>query len=224
MILDKVDFSKEVCIWKTSLNLKDLKSVFLEEAINAIESDRNNSTDSFLWNFNFVAPSPIYKSYRKAADTAVRSLKKLDSVIQVAINLCNELYAKDQNMVYADAWINRVRSPIPIQDHFHNTLEDSDSMYHNHVDLLKKGKKFYPHYTWVYYIQMPDVTNDDDGVLYLKGEEGKRYKVKPEEDELIIMPAWLPHYPASAPSATTDRIVLAGNVGFEHVKKTLTLF
>ena len=34
---------------------------------------------------------------------------------------------------------------------------------------------FFPHYTYVYYIQMPDVMNADDGVLYFLGENKKEY-------------------------------------------------
>jgi hypothetical protein len=70
---------------------------------------------------------------------------------------------------------------------------------------------------------MPDIMNGDDGVLYFKNKKGVEYWVKPEEDELIIMMGDMPHLPNNAPNSTIDRIVLAGNVGLEFVKKTSSL-
>jgi hypothetical protein len=70
---------------------------------------------------------------------------------------------------------------------------------------------------------MPDVMNDEDGVLYFKSIDGKEYYIKPEEDDLIIMEGNVPHSPNNAPQSTIDRIVLAGNVGFDSIKKEKTL-
>jgi hypothetical protein len=65
---------------------------------------------------------------------------------------------------------------------------------------------------------MPDVMNGDDGVLYFRGKNKKEYWIRPEEDDLIIMEGDMPHAPNNAPNSTLDRIVLAGNVGFEFLK------
>jgi hypothetical protein len=70
---------------------------------------------------------------------------------------------------------------------------------------------------------MPDVMNGDDGVLYFLGENKKEYFIKPEEDDLIIMEAHIPHAPNNAPNSTIDRIVMAGNVGFDFIKKEKSL-
>jgi hypothetical protein len=71
---------------------------------------------------------------------------------------------------------------------------------------------------------MPDVMEEEDGVLYFKGRNGNEYWIRPEEDDLIIMEADMPHAPNNAPNANIDRIVLAGNVGFDYIKKEKTLF
>jgi hypothetical protein len=84
-------------------------------------------------------------------------------------------------------------------------------------------KSFIPHYTYVYYIQMPNVMNGEDGVLYFRGKNKKEYWIRPEEDDLIIMEADMPHTPNNAPNSTIDRIVLAGNVGFDFIKKEKSL-
>ena len=73
-------------------------------------------------------------------------------------------------------------------------------------------------YTFVYYIQMPNILEGEDGVLYFKGNNNKEYWILPEEDDLIIMPGYMPHAPNNAPKSKIDRIVLAGNIGFEYLK------
>jgi cupin superfamily acireductone dioxygenase involved in methionine salvage len=63
----------------------------------------------------------------------------------------------------------------------------------------------------------------EDGVLYFKGENNNEYWIRPEEDDLIIIPGDLPHSPGLASKSYKDRIVVAGNVGFEESKQTKTL-
>jgi len=70
---------------------------------------------------------------------------------------------------------------------------------------------------------MPDVMNGDDGVLYFLGKNGKEYWIRPEEDDLIIMEGDMPHAPNNASESTLDRIVMAGNVGFDFIKKQKSL-
>ena len=118
------------------------------------------------------------------------------------------------NKINTDSWVNVVRSKNPVQENFHTA-----NKYHIHTEIQKKEKSFYPHYTYVYYIQMPDVMNDEDGVLYFKANNGKEYWIRPEEDDLIIMEGDMPHSPNTAPNSTLDRIVIAGNVGFDYIKK-----
>ena len=54
-------------------------------------------------------------------------------------------------------------------------------------------------------------------------ENGKEHFVLPEEGDLIIMHGDLPHAPNHALKSTKDRIVFAGNVGFEMIKKEKSL-
>jgi cupin superfamily acireductone dioxygenase involved in methionine salvage len=113
--------------------------------------------------------------------------------------------------------VNIVRSNNPVQIQFkHDEMKGVDK-YHTHTEINKKNKSFFPHYTYVYYIQMPDVMDGEDGVLYFKGENEKEYWIRPEEDDLIIIPGHLPHSVGLASKSNKDRIVLAGNVGFEMV-------
>jgi hypothetical protein len=211
--MEKIFFDETTCIWKVKLNRIIDKPLFLKEAHSIIENQPNTKTDGFGYkkewneNLNFIGEFKIET--------------KLDEIVQIGVNKCIEIY-KEKNINYnkinTDAWVNVVRSQNPVQENFY-----TDEKYHIHTEINKKNKDFIPHYTYVYYIQMPDVMNGDDGVLYFLGKNGKEYWIRPEEDDLIIMEADIPHSPNSAPKSTLDRIVMAGNVGFDFIKKQKSL-
>lgn len=216
--MEKLFFDENTFIWKTKLNRLGQKDELLELSKSIIESQPNTKTDGFgykkEWNQNldFIGEIKIET--------------KLDEIVQIGIDECKKIY-EEKNITYnkinTDAWVNVVRSTNPIQVQFkHEELKGVDK-YHIHTEINKEIKSFVPHYTYVYYIQMPNVMNGEDGVLYFKGKNGKEYWVRPEEDDLIIMEADMPHSPNNAPNSTVDRIVMAGNVGFEFIKKEKSL-
>lgn len=217
-MIGKIYFDETTFLWKTKLNKLDKKSSFLKEAYSVIESQPHNKTDGFghkkEWNnnLNFIGEVNIETD--------------LDYLVQKGINLCKELYEEKNvpyNKINTDSWVNVVRSQNPVQLQFkHEELKGVDK-FHVHTDINRDIKTFIPHYTYVYYIQMPDVMNGEDGVLYFKGKDNQEFWIRPEEDDLIIMEADMPHAPNSAPNSTIDRIVLAGNVGFEFIKKEKSL-
>jgi hypothetical protein len=206
--MEKLYFDDTTFIWKTKLNLIEYKSLLLKEVNDVINSQHMNKNDGFSiinWVDNVNSIGELSKT------------NKISEVSQISINLCKEIYETTNtpfNKVNVETWINRVRCKNPIQKEYWG---DGDK-YHTHTEIQTKLKSFYPHYTFVYYIQMPDVMNGDDGVLYFKSKEGIEYFVKPEEDDLIIMEGDMPHSPNSSPNSTIDRIVLAGNVGFDFIK------
>lgn len=211
--MEKIYFDKDTYIWKTKLNRLGDKQMFLKEAYVVMDSEPNNKTDGYGYkkewkdNLDFIGEFKIET--------------KLDEIVQIGVNKCKEIYNEtniNYNKINTDAWVNVVRSLNPVQENFH-----TDNKYHIHTEINKGRKEFIPHYTYVYYIQMPDVMNEDDGVLYFKGKDDTEYWIRPEEDDLIIMEAHVPHSPNSAPNSTLDRIVMAGNVGFDFIKKEKSL-
>ena len=216
--MEKIYFDETTFLWKTKLNKLDDKSSLLKEAYSVIESQPHIKTDGFGYkkewneNLNFLGE--------------VKIESKLDEILQIGIDSCKKLYEetnKIYNKINTDAWVNVVRSQNPVQLQFkHNELKGVDK-FHVHTDINKEMKSFPPNYTYVYYIQMPDVMNGEDGVLYFRGKNKKEYWIRPEEDDLIIMEADMPHSPNNAPNSTIDRIVLAGNIGFEFIKKEKSL-
>ena len=214
--MEKIYFDDTTFIWKTKLNRVNDKLIFLEEAYSIIKSQPENKTDGFgfvkEWNDNLNFNGEFYIK------------RKLNEINQMGVNLCKDLYEEKNipyNKINTDAWVNVVRSENPIQPEF-NELNVVDR-FHVHTEISKKTKSFIPTYTYVYYIQMPDVMNGEDGVLYFKSKNKKEYWIRPEEDDLIIMEADMPHSPNNAPNSTIDRIVIAGNVGFEFIKKEKSL-
>lgn len=212
--MDKLYFDEDTFIWKTKLDKIDYKSVLLKEAHSVINSQPDVKTDNFgyklQWNKNLEFIGNIIVE------------TKLDEIVQKGVDLCKEIYNnqnKTFNKINTDAWVNVVRSQNPVQTNFkYKELKYVDK-YHVHTDINKQMGSFVPDFTYVYYIQMPDVMEGDDGVLYFKGKNNKEYWIRPEEDDIIIMTGDMPHAPNNSPKSTVDRIVMAGNVGFEFIKK-----
>jgi hypothetical protein len=215
--MEKIYFDDTTYIWKTKLNLKSYKPELLKEVTDFISTYNIKNYDNFSYKvLDFDYPYSIKNN----------SKFKLDIIHQLGINECVILYNETDikyNKIQTDSWINIVRATNPKQPTYKNHRKFNTLTYHKHTDLNHHLGLFIPDYTYVYYIQMPDVMNGDDGVLYFKSKENKVYSIKPEEDDLIIMPADIPHVPNDAPESTLDRIVLAGNVGFGFIKNKKSL-
>lgn len=214
--MEKIFFDNETYVWKTNLKLSNYKYEILKEALDVVNSNRSSvKYDGYG-----------YKSIWKSDINFIGTLSvknKLDLICQFAIDNCKKIWDDDIKNIYnkinVESWVNIVRSKNPVQIQFmHDEIKGVDK-FHKHTEINKQAHSFIPNYTYVYYIQMPDIMEDEDGVLYFMGKNGKEYYIKPEEDELIIMNADMPHAPNNAPKSSIDRIVLAGNVGFDYIKK-----
>jgi hypothetical protein len=215
--MEKLYFDDTTFIWKTKLNLFDNKNEIIKQAKHVIKSHIGNITDGFGY---------LKMENDKVLDRAnCEKQPLLDEIIELSTNYCKEIYieSNEYNKLNVESWINIVRSENPIQKTYVDRDLGGELSYHVHTELNKINKSFFPHYTYVYYVQMPDVMNGEDGVLYFKSKNDITYWVKPEEDDLIIMPADMPHLPNNAPNSTLDRIVIAGNVGFEFIKNFKTI-
>jgi hypothetical protein len=201
--MEKITYSDGTYFYKDVLNLSEYKNDLLNKCSEVIASMPHITTDGY--------------DYSTSNDN-----NKLDDILNFGIECCKELYKieynKSYDLIHKDCWINVVRAKNPVQYKNNNDLD-----YHIHTEINKKLLQFYPHYTWVYYIQMPDNLKEDEGALYMKGPNGDEHFIIPNEGDMIIMPGHLPHSPKVALNSTKDRIVLAGNVGFELIKKQKTL-
>lgn len=212
MVMEKIYFDEETFIWKTKLNLSHYKLDFLNEVESIIVTSLNVKQDGF---------SIISWKDGLSSNFLNTNHSRLNQIIETGISECREIYLQkgiDFNKINTEVWINRIRHKNPVQKEYWSK-QMGDDRYHTHTSIHRKQKIFHPDYTFVYYIQMPDIMYNDDGVLYFKSKSDKEYWVRPEEDDLIIMEADMPHFPSSAPDSTKDRIVVAGSVGFDFIKK-----
>jgi tryptophan halogenase len=221
--MEKIYFDDDTFIWKTKLNLHNSKDEILSNAQFIIDkvNEKYNNTESKIDCFGFE----VQRTSEKGLGS-IHVANKLLEAVQNGINECISLYnetAKPYNKVNIGEWINVVRAKDPVQPEYKQKKLTGENGYHTHTELAKINNQFEPAYTYVYYIQMPDVMDGDDGVLYFKSKTGKEYYIRPEEDDLIIMPGEMPHYPNHALNSTKDRIVVAGDVGFENIKKDIVV-
>ncbi len=212
--MEKVTYSDGTYFYKDTLNLSEFKDELLDKCNQLIDSMPHVTMGGYGYfietdNQNFVGKIDIKN--------------KLDEILNFGIQSCIKAYELEYNKPFdkisTDCWVNVVKVLNPVQSNF----KDGNDFYHTHTDINKELGVFYPHFTWVYYIQMPDNLEGDDGALYMKGVGGEEHFILPEEGDMIVMAADLPHSPQTAFKSTKDRIVLAGNVGFESFKKQKTL-
>jgi len=137
---------------------------------------------------------------------------ELNEIETKGIDICLEL-ARIEGIEYTsykhNSWINRVRKRNPVQYIFTN------EPYHNHVLLNEGSLRFVPKYTFIYYLQMPDNLQNDEGHLVLRDKKGNVHSILPKENEFIIHNSDIDHYPKYAPNSSVDRFIIATNVGFE---------
>jgi hypothetical protein len=211
--MDKIEFEDGIFLYHTKLISEDLQKKVL------------NDTQSFLK----IAPYAQKDNYGYFSNLSVFNFENdlvvnngIDNIIKASVSKCIDLINQNNeifNKINVDAWINVVRAKNPRQTNF---KKNGDVKLHNHVDIQNKVESFYPTYTFVYYAQMPDNLFEKDGTLIIGGKND-RYYYLPQVGDLIIMGGDIPHSPNLALNSTKDRIVIAGNVGFEYVKQKHSL-
>jgi hypothetical protein len=228
MQFKKISFDESFHIWKTKLNLSSYKDEFLKKAKKIIDSKPTIKGDGYPYPMGVknVFDNDSNEYFTISDTNEIFLSDTMDSIVKNTINIIKKINEEEKNvinwnMIHSDVWINRVRAQNPVQNKLY--LE-GDEKYHTHTFINEYRGIYFPHYTFVYYIQMPDIMHGDDGVLYVQNKNKDVFSIKPEEDDLIIMESWVPHTANTAPSSTIDRIVFAGNVGFESIKKEKTLF
>jgi hypothetical protein len=211
--MNKIEFEENVFIYRTKIASKYLQENALVDTLyflkNAPYSQQDNYTYIGSWSsFDF--------------ENEIRVINGIDEIIRLSVLECVSLVVKNNqsfNKINLSAWVNVVRAKNPRQVEFKS---DGEVKLHNHIDIQNNIESFYPTYTFVYYAQMPDSLNGNDGTLIIGGNN-KKYYYLPEVGDLIVMGGGLPHSPNLALNSTKDRIVIAGNVGFEYVKQKHSL-
>jgi len=101
-------------------------------------------------------------------------------------------------------------------------ISGSDNPYapwhkHHHVAEVENIE---PHWTYVFYAEMPEKLEGTDGRLYFRMDHDPQteYWILPKENTFLVFPSLLDHKPETAQKSTKSRIVMAGNYFFDFQK------
>ena len=158
-----------------------------------------------------VTPNDGYSYIHGEWDQRLDGWGPLGYVVEQGINECLTLFGSRYNYVWHEAWVNIIR---PFRRQKINR--------HNHVVINRKLNKPLPTYTWVYYIQMPDNLNGDDGKLEYE-DDGGIHKYLPNVGDLIILKGDQWHSIYGSGNSSKNRVVIAGNVTITNAKQTKSL-
>lgn len=200
--MDNIVFDNESQIWIYRHDNQNIKSSLIDLCSAIVKAHPNSKTDSYQYRTEYT---PYVEN-------------DLDKIINISLDKCIELYNGNPQKINLRTWINVVKSQNPIQYNFKTNPKEN---LHIHSKMNEKVGLFIPNYTFVYYVQMPNNLENEDGVLYIGGQNGKIHTYLPKEGDILIMPGNLPHAPSSAFKSTKDRVVIAGNVGFDNLKTLL---
>lgn len=212
--MEVISFENGVHIYRTKIESSTLRESTVNDALEFVSKCNYTPQDNYAY-------MPDWGSFNYEKDMV--PINSIQEVIKIALTEAIKIGKSNGiefNKININSWINIVRAGLPKQNNFKNGNEVT---LHNHIDLQKNVNSFYPHYTFVYYVQMPNNLSNNEGSLIIEGKTGKRYHFLPEVGDLVIMEGYLPHSPDRAPKSTKDRVVIAGNVGLENAKKQHSL-
>lgn len=97
--------------------------------------------------------------------------------------------------------------------------KSQNEIYHNHIDLIEGDSRIKTDWTFCLYVQIPKHIEGDAGKISFKTNDGSEHMILPEEGDLLIFPADLLHTPKLIENSEMDRIVIAGNISLNPLKK-----
>lgn len=92
--------------------------------------------------------------------------------------------------------------------------------WHKH-EFVAEVDGIIPHWTYVFYAEMPEYLEGTDGRLYfrLDHDPETEYWILPKENSFLVFPSMLDHKPETAQKSQKSRIVMAGNYWFDYGQK-----
>jgi hypothetical protein len=210
-MIKEIKFSETLSLWKTEFDTTNISKLvkISEEHIDSLPQVTN---DGYTYYIDVINTDGLF-------DRKVNS--ELDEILNFSINSCIKLFNKPYNTLSTDNWINLVRYKNQKQKLFDNKGE---LIFHKHTELNRGIDLPEPTFTFVSYLQIQNNLSNNDGMLLLKDIDGAIYEYLPSVGDCVIMDGDTPHVPNHALNSTKDRIVLAGNVRLEMIKKEKTLF
>ena len=133
-----------------------------------------------------------------------------DNINSYLKNFIYESSSRQVENFYSSTWI------------YKSTSSNKEAAFHDHQNFSPYELSQPTSYTWVYYLQMPDNLEGDQGkILFSRDKnESTALKILPQDGDIIIFPSDLPHKPLLNPHSTKNRLVVAGNIAVNFKTKT----
>ncbi len=184
------NLSKEFTVYKTSYQ----SNFEQKQLLKRIEENKNllfHKTDKYDNSILFFLECEEFKSIDNFGIEFYKKLKNIEK----------EYYAKS-------SWIyTQIKEFNMNWMHTHDYLVSS-----NKTDLKTQ-------ITFVYYIQIPNKTINNEGDIIFKTEDNKLYKYTPKENDMLFFSGDLQHMAVPTPNGEVDRIVYASNITFDFDSK-----
>lgn len=146
---------------------------------------------------------------------------RIQSNVVIQNGLINEVTNKAIDIIVKECY-NGEDFPYTLRNwlYISDTKSPEGADFHNHIkmqDLSTTGE-----WTFTYYVTMPNNLQKDDGYIYFKSKDYNK-AILPKEDELLVFPADLLHFPKTSPNSRINRRVVAGTISKVKYKTTKTL-
>jgi hypothetical protein len=215
MNIEKESISKNIDIYRTQYNWEYSKESLIERV------DQNIIVIGYT---DYNTSSFVIKS------------KEIDSVIRYGMEACKKLSGLVEGENWNGAWVGKtwIFKTMP------NTIPPPtyDTGYHTHPiavsyptwdSVTNKYKEFSTliktSWTYCFYLQMPKVLKDNEGMLGFK-DGNDVIEILPKEGEFVIFGKDVMHRPNLIPNSNEDRIAICSNVSFNItnvIKKTKSI-
>ena len=191
-----------------------------------IHNSPKKMTHNVKYNWEFNKEDILQKIYKNKSllkqpngntsqntDELMFCCKEFDSIKNFVVNQYFKL-KKTEHVDYAvSMW-----SYIQTKD-----LPPSNYIWHTHSKLDGGRTQLKTDYTFVFYVQIPPNLENGEGDLLIKDNNDSIHTITPKEGDIIFFSGYLWHVPTHTPTATIDRVVIAGNITSEFLLNTVLI-
>jgi hypothetical protein len=188
-MIKEIKLSEQFSVYKFNYENSFNKNVLLERAYQAIKLNKTHKSDKD----NFFYVTFRCPEFELINDLIIKECRKI-----------SEIY-RDEYAV--QNWIYKMTS---------NTNAE---IFHTHNDLIEGDGRIETDWTFCLYIQIPTNIDNDEGKICFLDEKKKEHLFLPCEGDIFLFPANLLHTPKLTKRAEIDRIVYAGNISLQPLKK-----
>ena len=176
---------------RISFYITNLSTINNFELIKDLKFNMNVNKKTSIESHN----EPGIQSYIILKTKTIENLN--DKIYKKIFNFLN-YNLKDINPYFSTEWV------------YVSTKNNSWSKFHTHTfsDTLKTNLDW----SFVYYVQMPDNLNEQEGKILFRTNEGVEVSYLPQVGDLILFPANLLHKPELNRNSDIERIVYAGGL------------